>query len=358
MDEHGGAPKVYARMASYWADVCGYDVTMLVHYGSTNSTYDISPKVKIKSAMPTVEKPNRYVRSLLSPILLKELYREIKREKPDIVILNNAPYYALTFGATVCMARKVPFVIWNHDGFFMRSTPMYKIARKLFFPKANAVILLTNGDKDHLGHLNSNTHIIKNPADDIDLVAERTLANNNIALFVGRFVPQKSLSNLLHAWKKAALAGWKLQLVGDGIERTMLEELAATLGITDSVVFLGERTDTATFYRNASFFVMSSKHEGLPVVCIEALAHGLPLVLYDAPYWAAELVDDNKNGFLAECGDTSTLAAAMQKMASSHEMRVQFSAHSLQKVTAFAIDEVSNRWEEIFKQVKTSSMRT
>ncbi len=52
MDQHGGAPKVYAQMASNWADNNGYDVTIVNHYGHERSVYPISPKVKIETACP------------------------------------------------------------------------------------------------------------------------------------------------------------------------------------------------------------------------------------------------------------------------------------------------------------------
>lgn len=111
---------------------------------------------------------------------------------------------------------------------------------------------------------------------------------------IGRFMFQKNHAFLLdifaavHKVNKKA----KLVLVGDGELRPEMEEKAKTLGIDDSVMFLGLRKDTARLYNIMDVFVLPSWYEGLPVVSVEAQANGLTCLLSDRIAKESKLVDN------------------------------------------------------------------
>jgi glycosyltransferase involved in cell wall biosynthesis len=67
-------------------------------------------------------------------------------------------------------------------------------------------------------------------------------------------------------------------IVGDGPEKQRLAELASQLGITDHVVFTGERSATETYYRAFDLYVSPSRTEGISNTILEALASGVPVV--------------------------------------------------------------------------------
>lgn len=111
--------------------------------------------------------------------------------------------------------------------------------------------------------------------------------NARVLLYLGRIHPKKGLVNLLHAWKLTqqgsfddrswvlAVAGW--DQAGHEAE---LKSLASSLGISNSVFFVGPQFDNAKHasYARADAFVLPSFSEGLPMVVLEAWAHGLPVV--------------------------------------------------------------------------------
>jgi len=80
---------------------------------------------------------------------------------------------------------------------------------------------------------------------------------------------------------RARISGLRLWVVGDGVDAPRLRQLAATLGLEDSVQFLGEREDVGEWLCRADVFVLSSRSEGLPVSLLEAMAAGLPLIVSD-----------------------------------------------------------------------------
>ena len=358
MDQISGAAKVYAQMASCWAEN-GHSVTILNHYGKPVSRYPISSKVSIKTAGFFKRfVPFKIIRNLFSPSIIYPLYSAVKNEKADLIIANNAPYYGLLFATMVSKMVGAPLIIWKHSGHFMRSSPMYKIARRYCFPKADAVVLLTEGDRRHALKYNANCFTIMNPIEQNGTAKARDKRaagadGNNSAIFVGRLAEQKSLDHLFYAWKRALpeIPHWKLTIVGDGEKRKSLEILARQLGIFDAVSFIGAVEDVGSYYENASFFVMSSMHEGLPVSLIEAASSGLPLISYDCPYGPANVIEHDKNGLLIETGNIDALSQAIVSMATSFEMRKSFSDASKLKSNEFLLKTIAKQWDCVFNFV-------
>lgn len=98
--------------------------------------------------------------------------------------------------------------------------------------------------------------------------------------WVGRMVPIKGLPVIVEALRllPPALAFTRLLLVGDGPERPALEALARKLGVSDRVEFAGFVTDPAPHRARMSLFALPSRHEGIPVALLEAMAESIPCV--------------------------------------------------------------------------------
>jgi colanic acid/amylovoran biosynthesis glycosyltransferase len=162
-------------------------------------------------------------------------------------------------------------------------------------------------------------------------------------LFVGRFAAEKGLPILIDA--VARVDGATLDLAGDGPERPMLEERARKLGILDRVNFLGYRSSRQVrdLLRQADVFVMTSFAEGLPVVLMEAMAAGVPVVATRIA-GIPELVCDGENGLLVPPGDAATAADAIRQLVESADLRNQFAAAGRQKVEREFDIEAEARW--------------
>ena len=131
---------------------------------------------------------------------------------------------------------------------------------------------------------------------------------------VARLAPQKGLPLLLDALAQAIAAGadLALDLVGDGPARADLERQAKTLGLTDRVRFLGSLRGTGVraVIVSSHAMAMASFAEGLPVVLMEAMGLGRP-VIATAIAGIPELVNDGESGWLVAAGDVDALADAM-----------------------------------------------
>jgi len=117
-------------------------------------------------------------------------------------------------------------------------------------------------------------------------------------------------------------------VLGDGPERSALQELGHRLGVR--LILAGtlpwERTVEA--YVAADVFALLSVHEPWGVVVNEAAACGLPLLLSDRVGASADLLVDGENGFRVVAGDVEGAAAAIRRLATDHALRVAAGARS------------------------------
>ena len=99
--------------------------------------------------------------------------------------------------------------------------------------------------------------------------------------FVGRLVPVKQVDRLIRAMQileREAPGHFVLYLLGDGPLRSELERVVSELGLEDTVLFLGFRADALPLIAALDVVAFSSRHEGLPMAALEALALGAPVV--------------------------------------------------------------------------------
>ncbi len=147
-------------------------------------------------------------------------------------------------------------------------------------------------------------------------------------LFVGRLAPEKSLDTLLEAFAALRLPiPPQLRIVGGGDCEADLRAQATALGIADRVTFLGPLppADCAQEYRRADAFAMTSRSEGIPVVLMEAMASGLPVVA-PAVGGIPELVEDGSSGIVVMPGDVTEVTTALQELAADPQRRARYGA--------------------------------
>jgi glycosyltransferase involved in cell wall biosynthesis len=118
-------------------------------------------------------------------------------------------------------------------------------------------------------------------------------------LNVARLVPQKNHGLLLRAFAKMQTS-LPLIIVGDGPLRKELEALATELGIAARVSFVGRQLNPYPWMHHARLFILSSAHEGLGIVLLEALACQTPIVSVDCPGGVRDIMADELEAYLCE----------------------------------------------------------
>jgi len=132
-------------------------------------------------------------------------------------------------------------------------------------------------------------------------------------LAVGNLKPQKNYPLLFNAYAAMNKGDAdRLVVIGEGELREALEAQVRELGIEAWVRMPGQSECLEAYYETADLFVMSSRHEGLPTVMVEALGFGLPVVSTDCPSGPREILDGGRFGTLVPMDDPAALAKAME----------------------------------------------
>ncbi|HEX2315397.1 MAG TPA: glycosyltransferase family 4 protein [Thermomonospora sp.] len=174
-----------------------------------------------------------------------------------------------------------------------------------------------------------------------------------VIVTAGRLTRQKGYDLLVRAYAEVAPAhpDWSLRIFGSGRERARLAKLIAELGLEGTVELRGPSTDLGPELARASVCVLSSRYEGMPMVILEAMSKGLPVVAFDCPTGPGELITHGENGLLVPPKDVGGLAAALRKVIEDDALRRRLGERARRSADRYALPEVGARWEALIDEL-------
>lgn len=210
-------------------------------------------------------------------------------------------------------------------------------------------VVLTNEDKGYWGNI-PNIVVIPNAA---MLVGNKySGVTEKRVIAVGRLDYQKGFDRLIKAWKMVQLSGrfndWKLDIFGQGEWKDMLNCMINDYGISGTASINAPTKQIGEEYAKSSMLVMSSNYEGFPMVMIEAMACGLPVVSFDFKCGPKDIIDDGKNGLIVHDGDIEGLANAMMKLMDNQTLRKTMSENAKKVVDTYSEENVMKQWLDLF----------
>lgn len=172
-------------------------------------------------------------------------------------------------------------------------------------------------------------------------------------LCVGRLVSAKGMHTLLNSCRRLSQEGVPFQLtfIGDGEDRQSLTSLAQSFGIDGQITFAGAlgQNEVRQAYQQADLFVLPSYAEGVPVVLMEAMATGIPVIATRIT-GIPELIEHGKEGVLVPPADSGSLAAAIAELIRSPERRREYATLGRQKVLErYHLDKNCEEMADLFK---------
>jgi glycosyltransferase involved in cell wall biosynthesis len=129
---------------------------------------------------------------------------------------------------------------------------------------------------------------------------------------VSRLSEEKGIERLIHAVGLLSVS-FQYFIIGDGNRRNALQKLIEELQLQDKIFLLGEKKEPFGGMEDADLFLMGSYYEGFPNVLLEAGAHGIPVVAFNAPGGIAEIIAEKENGLLVDDNDIIGFATAINK---------------------------------------------
>ena len=272
------------------------------------------------------------------------------REQPSALLAMNVLAATTTTLATTLVDRPPRVVATLHDVF--RSRRQLDRARRSY-PFADATVGVSHGVAAQLeeipGMLSDRVHTIYNPVVKADLESKALEPTGHhwldeptdpVVLAIGRMKRVKDFSTLLAAFARlASIRSVRLIVLGEGVLRKNLLSTSKKLKIAEKVDFPGFVENPYSFLAKANLFVLSSRHEALPTVLIEAMACGCPVVSTDCPYGPREILENGRLGALVPVGDPETLATAMARALEAPPQRAALRERASFFSTERAIDQ-------------------
>lgn len=213
-------------------------------------------------------------------------------------------------------------------------------------------VVLTNEDRGYWGDL-PNIEVIPNAAMHVSDAYSDVMNKRVIA--VGRLDYQKGFDRLIQAWELVQHTGkftdWKLDIFGQGEWQEMLQQMIDKAELQNTVCLNRPTKQIGEEYVKSDMLVMSSNYEGFPMVMIEAMACGLPVVSFDYKCGPKDIIQTGINGLLVPNGDIQALADAMMKVMEDEAYRKMLSLNARKVVDTYSEQAVMSQWIRLFTSI-------
>lgn len=361
----GGAERVVVNLLNHWPHD-RYRPVLLVAKKTGPYFVDINSDVEVLSCDV----------SFRAVDTARALFRIRKLMK----VAQPAAIFAHSIGAARILARAravgmltAPLYMVLHanvrnwlDDDRQRRTTRWLLERELgwMYSKADGVIAVSQGAAEELKTLVpgkiANVQTVYNPIDlqQIDSAVQTTPTDAFVATFmglpkpiiltVGRLSPEKNQALLLRAYARMPRdARGSLVILGEGHTRPKLESLARELGIENETHFPGFVPNPWWYMWRSDLYVLPSKSEAYPMVLIEALACGLPVVSTDCRHGPSEIIQGESFGTLVPVDDPQALAEGMIQRARTREGGTENGPKVRAFLERYRPEKVAQRYEEI-----------
>lgn len=168
---------------------------------------------------------------------------------------------------------------------------------------------------------------------------------------IGKLSKEKGYVDLVEIFKYVSLKypDWKLNIIGDGIERSQIEEKIKKYKLENNVILHGFRDKKyiKKIFENSSICVMCSTTEAFGIVILEAFSYGIPCVAFDIALGAKELISNNWDGYLISDLDKEKMTKKIIDLIKNNNRRIIMGNNARKKSLKYTIDEVKEMWLKI-----------
>jgi glycosyltransferase involved in cell wall biosynthesis len=274
----GGAQRVLADMANYWAEK-GWHVTLATWSGPDLADfYALSPGVS--RAWLDADSRGASILSDVRGFLIRtaKLRKLLLATKPDAVLSFIDVSNIHTILAARGLGVRVVISERTHPALNRTVSRPWRALRRVCYRWADQVVAQTQ-DAARWIERRCKTAVLVIP-NSVRPLAAATLRREPLIIAVGRLSKEKGFEVLLEAFARVRprFPDWRVSIIGEGPERLTLTELAERLNLQGRIELVGQVHDVEEWMRRAALMVHPSRREGFPNVVLEAMAMGVAVI--------------------------------------------------------------------------------
>lgn len=359
LDILGGIERVTINKANALAEM-GHDVTIVVTDHKEDATFvqPLSEKVKFvdlkvghwfgqyKWHSPISKRFTYYRR-------LKEFVSEYN---PDVIIsVGQSEKQVISLLRTKAVKIREIHFLSTYRKYTYNKKWLAKILDfidyKLIIRGYDQIVLLTNEDyhEQWIGD-KKKTSVIWNP---LTITPKLSNQQNKIVTCVCRLNNmQKNINELVDAFAIVAKKhpDWVLKIYGKGPDEDKIRVHINKLNLDKHILLEGYSDNVPKAMSEASIFAFTSNFEGFGLCIVEALASGLPVVTYQFPVGAKDILEGSDAGFLVPMHDIEMLAEKICYLIENEDMRKEMSLYAIKRAQDFEISNIMNQWINLFNK--------
>lgn len=340
----GGIERVTCNLANDFSE--NYEVKIISFFNTNKEiNFFLNPKVSVQYLTDEKYdgKPGSLKRMFKFFGIFLQINKLLKNMECDYIIGQGMPVSLMMFPLNFFNKRIIAceHVYYNYYKSLIRNI------RDILYKYYYKVVVLTENDRKKFQRKLKNVECIENYISKISL--KKSSLDNQTLITVGRLENQKGYDMLINICSLfiKKYPEWKLKIFGEGNLEDQLKKMVEKKGLTNQILFMGVTDKINKEYEKADVYIMSSRYEGMPMVLLEAMSYGLPIVSFDCPSGPSDIIEDNESGFLIKDFDQSKMKEKIELLINNEVLRKEMGKKAKIRVEKFSKYNILNKWNKI-----------
>jgi len=293
----------------------------------------------------------------------------IDKKKYDHIIVSNPATPTGIIAIEYMKIKKIPYILESEGSFAKDGKGLKERFKKHIMSGAKLYLSTTpKADEYFLTYGATVEKIVKYPFTSLykkdllkepldkneknDLRYQLGITGEKIAVAVGRFIPLKYYDVLIEAWKDIS-KNYTLYLIGGGPEKDIYQKMICEYDLKNiHLIDFMEKDALLMYYKASDLFIHPTSTDVWGLVINEAMACGLPVITTNMCIAGLELVENDRNGFIVDVGNSKMLTEKIEMILNDDLMQINMSHASLKKIQWYTFESMAIEHYNILRDIE------
>jgi len=359
---HGGLERVLTKKINFFSKNTNNEIHIVTfEQKGRASCYPIHGNVTYHNLDINYNRKLSYYHPLnfsKAPSHFIKLKNKLKEIKPDVLVVCNTAFdfYFIPF-----ISKGIKTIKEFHSSryYYINQLPKSSLLNKFLYRinnlvecKYSHIVVLNKDEKQY--YKSKNVVVIPNFISKNENKYITQVHRKNVIIAAGRIAPVKQFDHLIKAWSLIAhkFPQWEVHIYGEG-DAKLSKELDNLIKEKNSanIYLKGATNQLTTKMQEASIYALTSSTECFPMVLLESLACGLPIISYNCPFGPKNIITNGEDGILVAHNNIELFAAELSKLIENKELRKKMEINALTNVKRFDEKKIMQQWVQLFKSI-------